>query len=205
MTAFSPNAPGGPPTFAASDQSGFTPTKPRIVAIEQSTKSTHSYRFSQQLFPLDDGRTLLRLHQPLTLTLDRRTMRFEVKDWGVQMDSAQAHELPRQIARRFLTLFGKADSQSLTETEKGQWLRICDQVDVAQFSVDRSAPHYTEGTLKKKNPLTVEWHDGSIERLPPRLASIFHPLDPGDYFSAFVKMGKDNATLNLERVSILLT
>jgi hypothetical protein len=203
MMAFLPNAPGGVSAFADSDQSELAPSKPRIVAVEQAPKATHSYRFNQRLFPLDDGRTLLRLHYPLTLLLDRRTMQFEVQDWGVQMDTAQAYDLPRQIARRFLTFFGKANSQSLTEPEKLQWLRICDQVDVAHFNADRSAPHYTEGTLKKKNPLTVEWHDGVKENLANRLAANFHPLEEGDNFSAFVKMGKGNETLNVERVSIL--
>lgn len=203
MTAFLSNAPGGVSAFADSDQSELAPSKPRIVAVEQAPKTTHSYRFNQRLFPLDDGRTLLRLHYPLTLLLDKRTMQFEVQDWGVQMDTAQAHDLPRQIARRFLTFFGKANSQSLTEQEKMQWLRICDQVDVAHFNADRSAPHYTEGTLKKKNPLMVEWHDGVRENLANRLAANFHPLEEGDNFSAFVKMGKGNETLNIERVSIL--
>jgi hypothetical protein len=203
MTAFLPNAPGGASTFAQSDRSDLAPSKPRIVAVEQAPKTTHSYRFNQLLFPLDDGRTLLRLHYPLTLLLDKRTMQFEVKDWGVHMDTAQAYDLPRQIARRFLTFFGKADSQSLTEPEKLEWLRICDQVDVAHFNADRSAPHYAEGTLKKKNPLAVEWHDGVRENLPSRLAANFHPLEEGDNFSAFIKMGKGNETLNIERVSIL--
>ena len=203
MTAFLPTATGVASAFADSDRSDLAPSKPRVVAVEQAPKSTHTYRFNQRLFPLDDGRTLLRLKSPLTLLLDKRTMKFEVQDWGVEMDTAHAQDLPRQIARRFLTLFGKADSQSLTEPEKLQWLRICDQVDVAQFNADRSAPHYTEGTLKKKYPLTVEWHDGVRELLVNRLAANFHPLEEGDNFSAFVKMGKGNETVNIERLSII--
>ena len=203
MTAFLPNASGGVSAFADSDRSELALSKPKTVAVDTAPRTTYSYRFNQRLFPLDDGRTLLRLHYPLTLQLDKRTMQFEVQDWGIQMDTAQAHDLPRQIARRFLTFFGKADAQSLTEPEKLQWLRICDQVDVAHFNSDRSAPHYTEGTLRKKNPLTVEWHDGVREQLANRLAANFHPLEEGDNFSAFVKMGKGNETLNVERVSIL--
>ena len=203
MTAFLPNAPGCAPSFAESDRSELAPSKPQVVAVEKAPTEIHTYRFPQLFFPLDDGRTLLRLKQPLALQLDKRTMVFEVKDWGIHMEATRAYELPQQIARRFLTLFGRADSQALTAEEKMQWLRICDQVDVEQFNVERAAPHYTEGKVRQKVPLTVEWHDGTTEKLPARLAANFHPLEAGDTFSAFVKMGKGNVTLNLERVSIL--
>jgi hypothetical protein len=203
MTVFLPNTPGCAPSFAKSDRSELAPAKPQVVAVEKAATEIHTYRFPQLFFPLDDGRTLLRLKQPLSLLLNKRTMAFEVKDWGIHMDTARAHELPQKIARRFLALFGKADAQVLTREEKLQWLRICDQVDVEQFNVERSAPHYTEGKVKHKTPLTVEWHDGMTEQLHGRLAANFHPLESGDNFSAFVKMGKGNVTLNLERVSIL--
>lgn len=203
MTFFLPNAPGGAAGFATSDQDELAPPTPAVVAVEQAPRATQSYRFNQRFFPLDDGRTLLRLHEPLTLTLDQRTMDVEVENWGIRMHCGQVEDLPRQIARRFLMLFSKADNDLLTEAEKLQWLNICDHVDVSQFSVDRSAPHYTEGTLKKKLPLTVEWHDGTTESLPVRLAGNFHPLEPGESFSAFVKIGKDGQTLSIERVSLL--
>jgi hypothetical protein len=203
MTVFLPNAAGGAPSFAESDRNDLVPAKPQVVAVEKAPKEIHTYRFPQMFFPLDDGRTLLRLNHPLSLMLDKRSMVFEVKDWGIFMETAKAHELPNQIARRFLTLFGKADSQTLTEEEKIQWLKICDQVDVAQFNVDRSAPHYMEGKVKRKSPLTVEWHDGTSEQLPARLAANFHPLETGDNFSAFVKMGKANVSLAIERLTIL--
>lgn len=203
MTVFLPNAAGGAPSFAESDRNDLVPSKPQVVAVEKAPKEVHTYRFPQLYFPVDDGRTLLRLNSPLSLLLDKRTMVFEVKDWDIFMETGQAHELPKQIARRFLTLFGKADSQTLTPEEKIQWLKICDQVDVAQFNVDRSAPHYMEGKVKRKAPLTVEWHDGTNEQLPARLAANFHPLEAGDNFSAFVKMGKANVSLAIERLTIL--
>jgi hypothetical protein len=203
MTVFLPNAAGGAPSFAESDRNDLAPSKPQVVAVEKAPKEIHTYRFPQMFFPLDDGRTLLRLNQSLSLSLDKRSMVFEVKDWGIHMEAGRAHELPTQIARRFLTLFGKADSQTLTPEEKIQWLKICDQVDVAQFNVDRSAPHYMEGKVKRKQPLTVEWHDGTSEHLPDRLAANFHPLEAGDTFSAFVKLGKGNTALAIERLSIL--
>ena len=44
---------------------------------------------------------------------------------------------------------------------------------------------------------------GGAAAFPNRLAANFHPLEEGDNFSAFVKMGKGNETLNIERLSIL--
>lgn len=203
MTAYLPSAAGSVHGFATSDRADLAPRPPSVIAVEPAVKAKQSYRFDQRFFPLDDGRTVLRLNQPLNLVLNPQTMCFEVQDWGITMPAATVEDLPRQVARRFLAFFSKANHQNLDAAEKLQWLRICDQVDVSQFSVDRASPHYSEGTLKKKSPLTVEWHDGTTEHLPQRLAANFFPLDPGDQFSAFVKMGKRNETLQIERISLI--
>jgi hypothetical protein len=130
-------------------------------------------------------------------------MEFAVQDWGITMPCDQVHDLPRQIGRRFLSLFSKADSQTLSPTERADWLRILDQVDYSQFSFDRSAPHYTEGKLIGKNPYRVEWHDSSKERLSATVGAALYLLDPGDTFSAFVKGGSGHSTLSIERVTLI--
>jgi hypothetical protein len=185
---------------------GVNPPIPsQIVAEAQPVpKFLKTYRFLQQLIPLDGGKTLLRLRKPMQLTLDQKTLQFDVEHWGIRMHCDDVADLPRQVARRFLQFFSKADARALSEQEMSEWLQILDQVDYTQFCVERSAPHYAEGTLVKKYPLTVEWHDGTTEHLPPAHAAVFYPLDQGDRFSAFVKLGKDNEVISIERVSLIL-
>jgi len=162
-----------------------------------------TYDFPQQLIPLDGGKTLLRLRAPLRLAVDRITLEFDVENWGIRMRCDDVHELPRQIARRFLHLFSRADARVLSNQEQADWLKILDQVDYTQFSVERAAPHYVEGTLLKKRPLTVEWHDGVVEHLPASHSPVFFPLDEGDRFSAFAKLGKDNEVYSIERLALI--
>ena len=50
---------------------------------------------------------------------------------------------------------------------------------------------------------TIEWHDGTVEVLPLSLSPALYPLEPGDSFSAFVKVGKENRALSIERVSLI--
>lgn len=189
--------------FAASDQLAARP--PAFVRVEAAVapEARQTYRFPQKLIPLDGGTTLLRLREALQLEVDRKRMEFSVEGWGIRMPCAQVEDLPRQIARRFLTLFSKADTETMSSVEKLEWLRILDLVDYTQFAIDRAAPHYTEGTLRGKTPIVIEWHDGTVEQLPGNLAAAFFPLDAGDRFSAFVKSGKDNRTLHVERVCLL--
>ena len=200
--AFTPNGPGEA-QFAVSDELGL-PAPPSLIRQADPIPDTpRKFRFPQQIIPLDGGRTLLRLHQPLTLLMNQRTLEFDVEGWNIHMPCAQVDEVPRQIARRFLTLFSKADAGAITSAERIEWLGILDRVDFTQFSVERAAPHYVEGTLQKKQPAIVEWHDGTIEQISASLAAAFYPLDPGDRFSAFVKLGKGNHALHIERVCLL--
>lgn len=200
---FSPEVPTGSPQYAISDS--CNPSQPaRITARdENAVKRVQTFQFAQQIFAMDDGQTLLRLHKPLKLIVDRQTAEFDVEGWGIHMQCADVAELPRRIARRFLSFLSKSDAGLLNSREKSEWLDILDQVDTTQFNIDRAAPRYVEGTLKRKSPTVVEWHDGANEQINPALAAVFFPLDPGDRFSAFVKLGKNNNTLKIERVSLI--
>lgn len=202
MIAFTPTS-ADAPQFATSDRLDAKAPTHIVAKAEPKPSKAHIFRFPQQIIPLDGGHILLRLREAPIVTVDPRTMEFDVQDWGIHMRCDQVEDLPRQIARRFLTLFSKADRDQLGLSEQIEWLKILDKVDYTQFSVDRSAPHHVEGTLIGKNPLRVEWHDGTNEQLSPSVASMFFPLDPGDTFSAYVKMGKENRTIGIERINIL--
>jgi hypothetical protein len=203
MSVFITNAPAGEPQYARSERLDAPPPTQIVAQADPSPKRAQCFTFPQQIIPLDEGRTLLRLRQPPTLKVNTHTMEFEAEDWGITMPCDKVEDLPRRIARRFLTLFSKADQESMEPQEKLEWLKLLDKVDYAQFSIDRSAPQYLEGTLVGKTPPRVEWHDGATEVLSLSLASSLFPLDPGDNFSAFVKVGRDNRTLSIERVSLI--
>ncbi len=162
------------------------------------------FTFEQKVIPLEGGRQLLKLQKPLELRIDREALRFKVTDWGIEMDCLQLSKLPREIARRFLFLLAAADNERLSEQDQADWLRISDYVDFQQFTIERSAPRYMEGVLITKASVTiVEWHDGSRERLNTDAARALSEVNPRERFSAFVKLGKDDQSLAIERVSLL--
>ncbi len=131
-------------------------------------------------------------------------MQFEVEGWNIQMSCAEAPDLPRHIARRFLELFSKADARILSAAEEQDWLSVLDQVDYTQFCIDRAAPHYVEGTLRRQTPVCrVEWHDGELENLDRQAAATLACLEPGQRFAAFAKLGKANEVKWLERVMMV--
>ena len=184
----------------------------RVEAVEAeyagkrdpSQGALQSFTLDQRVIPLEGGRQLLMLQKPLELRIDPATVRFTVADWGIEMDCLQLAELPRELARRFLILLRAAEDERLTEQEQADWLRVCDYVDFQRFSIDRSTPRYMEGTLRTRaSTVIVDWHDGSHETLDSAAARILSEVNPGERFSAFVKLGKGDKTLALERVSLL--
>jgi hypothetical protein len=190
--------------YAAVD--GFEPQAPTelISSYEPPERKCVEYAFNQTVFPLDDGKTLIRILQPLVLRIFAPNLEFEVKDWGIKMKIGEAANLPRQISRQFLSLFSKAERDQLDASEKVVWLRILDQTDYHQFIIDRSSPHYMEGTLLRKEPFyEVEWHDGSKERISSYVAASLEILEIGDRFSAYIKTGVDKQSLSIEKLTFL--
>lgn len=67
-------------------------------------------------------------------------------------------------------------------------------------------PHYLEGTLISRRlgqPAMIEWADGSRTSLHARVALPLTPLEAGDDFAAYVKLGNDNEVVSIESVSML--
>lgn len=163
-----------------------------------------NYVFEQTVFPLEGGNLLLRLRKPLVLALKSDSLRFTVTDWGIEMDCPHLWQLPREVARRFLLLLSAAEEDRLTEQEKADWVRISDYVDFQHFCIDRSGPRYMEGTLRSNaSVVIVEWHDGNRETLDQGVAQALSEVNPGERFSAFVKLGANDKAVAIERVSLL--
>jgi hypothetical protein len=201
MTVFTLAAPPAPPyTYV----DGWNRSSPAMLAADSQPPGNFvEYSFPQTLVPLDGGKTLLRLRSAPRLRVDNRSRQFEVQDWGIQMPCSDVHDLPRQMARRFLDLFGKSERGMLSADERGAWITVLDQIDWTQFNIDRAAPHYAEGTLLRRQPTVVQWSDGVTEKLEPMVAPALQAFEPGELFSAFVKLGRDNKALSMERVLLI--
>jgi hypothetical protein len=160
--------------------------------------------FDQTTIPLEGGNHNFKLLKPLVLRINHSTLRFTVTDWGIEMDCGSLGQLPREIARRFLQLLSGAENESLSEADQAHLLRIADYVDFQQFSINRSAPRYMEGKLiSNAENVIVLWHDGSREQIDHNVAKTLSEVNVGEQFSAFVKLGKDDKSRAIERVSLL--
>jgi hypothetical protein len=184
---------------------GLNPPVPTQLAAAKAPSADRriSYTLPQKLFPVDGGKTLLRLRSSPILAVDSKTLEFEIEGWGLRMRCADVHDVPRQIVRRFLYLFGRSEQRLLSNEERAAWIDILDRVDSNQFSFDRSAPHYQEGILLQRDPIVVEWSDGKNEKLDADVGAALTPLDPGDTFSAYVKLGRSNKSVGIERVMLI--
>ena len=177
----------------------------RLIAnVEPNWLKRQQYVYRRRVLPIEGGRLLLRLaHDPI-VEVDPATRECEALGWDIKIPTEKVENLPKEMARRFLDLFSKADAGRLTEADRSSWLNILDQVDFVGFSVDRAAPHYLEGTLERVEPVCiVEWHDGEPERIDREVARAFSALNVGDQFGAYVKLGKDNSVRSIERIVLL--
>jgi hypothetical protein len=97
-----------------------------------------------------------------------------------------------------------AEANNLSDSEANTWATILDDVDYSSFSTERSAPRYMEGRLLNKRPdVTVEWHDGDRQVIPPQAAVSLNLINEGEYFGAFVKWGRGDRIQHIERVVLV--
>ncbi len=200
---FTAEPPSSPGVEIAESYTQYLPQ--RLVAHEEPKwLRRQQYAYRRSVLAIEGGRVLLRLTETPMVQVDPSTMECEVVGWGVRVPCAKAHELAREMARRFLDLFSKADGARLTEAEQHCWMSILDQVDFAGFAIDRAAPHYLEGKLVRVEPVcVVEWHDGERQQIDKDVARALSSLRSGDYFGAYVKLGRENVVRSIERIVVL--
>jgi hypothetical protein len=161
------------------------------------------FQLVQTMIPLEGGQHCLRLRKPLTLKVNR-DLRCEVQDWGIEVNYSEVPHVPREVARRFLFLLNAAENEQLKEKDQADLVRISEYIDFRQFTIDRSPPRYQEGILRSnKENVIVEWHDGTRESLRRNAGRALDEVDIGERFAAYVKLGKDDQTVAIERVSLL--
>jgi hypothetical protein len=190
---------------------GFVPTQ--TARYEEKTTfiwenaqqiQAQEYKLGQRLLALEGGNILLRLRDAPVIEFYPGVQRCKVRNWELEFSVSQISEAPHLLARKFLELFSLAQANKLSDSEKANWVSILDEVDYAAFSNDRSAPRYLEGRLVRRKPdVTVEWHDGEQQIIPPGVAASLNLIQEGEDFSAFVKWGRGDRIKHIERVTLL--
>jgi len=193
-----------PPTVEAAETTAHRPPREFKATKEPKSQIRQTFAFRKSVLQVEPGRLQLKLTTPPMIAVNPTTLECEVVGWNVFMPAREAENIPRAMIRRFLELFSKADTGRLDEHEQQYWVNILDQIDYQAFCIDRAAPHYMEGLIVRRQPnfTLVEWHDGSREKLEPRVARSLVFLEPGDEFGAFVKLGRDNKATQIENVTL---
>jgi hypothetical protein len=184
-----------------------TQTQPPSITSNHEINVADLARFTieRKFLPLEGGRILLRLFERPVIQVDPNTLECEILGWDIKLPSGLMGEYQYEMARKFLVLFSKADADQLTDKEKKVWLSILDRVDYTSYCIDRAAPHYLEGQLRRKSPdCYVDWSDGRPERINWAIANSLSEINVGETFGAWVKLGQENAALRIERVTLLL-
>ena len=157
--------------------------------------------FKQRIFSPDGGKTTIELRDYPVLLLDTADFSVTLPDWGLKLQYGEVADLPRQICRKFLLYWGKAERRALDDADADVWLKILDTVNFTEFSMQRAAPRVYEGELIRKTPFYfVEWSDGERARIPDAVGRSLALLEPGDMFTAEVKLGHEDEITSVENV-----
>lgn len=197
---------GLPPAPPLAEKVALSQPKDQRALSEAATHETPeiSYTLVEDTLRLEGGRLLLRFLRQPKIKINTKIQECEVLGWGIKMPIEQAGSIPQALSRRFLELFSKADLNCLNDEETDFWVNIIDHISFSDFSIQRAAPHYVEGKfIVSGNRRYVEWHEGTKQPVESTIAHGLTDLRHGDNFGSYVKFGKDNQILSIERISLL--
>lgn len=158
--------------------------------------------YADTIFPVE-GSNSLKATTPLRLGYSDQDGTLEVIGWDLRVDLHGARELPRLIARRFLELYSKLWTDSLTETETTCFRHICNQIDYRAFTRSRELPKYHEAKLVRKVPCYLEFLSLRAVPINPALLAKLHVLNEGDMFGAWFTVGADGTPIDIRNVMLL--
>lgn len=156
-------------------------------------------KFAQRFFLIEPGLSL-ELRECPRLSLGETV---QVKDWGIDISYSELRNLERHIARTFRMLYDKAKTETLSEHEKAQWMKIVSRIDYPKFCADSAPARYEEGVLVSQDPVRVSWCDDDKETLSDDCAQALNLVESDERFSAFVKRDAGGHASSVSRVSIL--
>lgn len=201
------NAGSGPDAVDAAVTSGPKPTE--MVSADVAGKLppalTPQASFMQRVITLDSNGQSLRLWADTTLRLDLLHQEFEVEGWGLRMKMNEVVELPREMARQFLQLWSRSERGQLQEREKEYWKGIVERVDFQAFCNERTSYRYAEGELveRTRDGARVKWADEREEILRGRPGRALDWVNPGEMFSASVKLDRTGRVHAMENCTVL--
>jgi hypothetical protein len=130
---------------------------------------------------------------------------LRLKGWNIEICPAAQSDfnLDREILRKFLSLYAKAEAGTLSDSEREDWASIVTQVDYQRFCAERSPEVYVEGTLlcREEDGWRVRWHDGTEQFIQAPIGKALDLLEEGEHFGALVNFGKERAVRSLSGLS----
>ena len=166
-------------------------------------KPTAVFEVQQKCFAVGDR--ILSLEEKPMIAVYAQRQRFEIVDWGINLAFGEQNKIAREMVRKFLTLFSKAERDSLTGEENAEWVKISQSVNYRKFCAERAPFRYVEGEFVRTaaDGFVVTWHDGSSNVVSRTAAPELGLLNDGERFSAMARFGDENKVVALESVSIL--
>ncbi len=166
----------------------------------------HEISLQRRFFSVGNQRVSLERDLMLEVYINAGVVR--IKDWGIKLslyDEAQEIEWDRVILRKFLDLYGKAESGSLDESEREQWGSIIEQVDYQRFCAERAPEIYIEGTYigQDAKGWNVRLHDGTARQIDLDTGASLRLLEVGERFGAMVRLGNHGSIISMSNISML--
>lgn len=179
----------------------------RLLQYEAASDSPKwRMKLSNSAIPMEGGSAPLKLRQLLEIEWDMQAWKGHIEGWGISIDWSELGNIEILIARRFLSLWRRAELGVLTADEKKCWLHITDTTDLGAFYADRELPRYVEGECVRVYPsVRIQWHDSRVETIAPKVAPQFRVLDQGQQFCGHAKFdesGKLQSFSNLRTLAI---
>lgn len=164
------------------------------------TEVTIELEYATKTFPLEGDRKL-HAAKPLRFAYVDDAGTVEICGWDLKVNLDEATDLPRQISRRFIDLFAKAERGDLDEQEEACFDNICEQIDYRRFCADRDMPRYMEALVLRKTPALIRYLGGANIRLEPEIARKIELLDEGEYFGAYFTLDREGQITDIRNVS----
>ena len=196
------------PIYGTRDRAAYSESASRLTGTSGPPKIPRDriiqkVELLQRFFVV--GKTVLELERNPILLIDVSRREFEVVGWNMKLPYGKEQTLGRELIRKFLFLFHKAEQIELSEAEEVEWANIVERVNYRRFCLDRARPRYCEGTLIERDEVAcrIEWDDGSKERIGAPLTNELGLLDVGERFGVYAKFASENRLSSLSNVKVL--
>ncbi len=181
------------------------PDRPAIVSLENKQNFDQPQEFNTGRRFFSHGGQDLALESDLMAEALLYDGVLRLKGWGINISSWSESDfnLDREIIRKFLALYSKAEANMLSDTERENWATIVDQVDYQRFCAERSPEVYMEGELLHHEAAGwhVVWHDGTEQSIANEIGLQLNLVDEGERFGVMVKFGKNREVQSLSQLS----